>query len=102
MASAVSSKASGIAECAMKIQKGFVYILYSLKDHRTYTGSTDNIPRRLKQHQDGLVQSTKNRLPLELLYSEESKSLKDARKREKYLKSASGREKLKSLLKGIL
>jgi len=66
----------------------FVYILRSLKDHKNYTGYTSDIKKRIKEHNNGRVSSTKNRTPLELIYFEASKNKCDAMKREKYLKSA--------------
>ncbi len=74
---------------------GFVYILLSLKDLRTYIGSTDNLERRLKQHTSGQVKSTKDRLPLKLLLTETFETLSEARKREAWWKSGAGRRKLK-------
>jgi putative endonuclease len=81
---------------------GYLYILLSQKDCRTYTGSTDNIERRLKQHNDGLVKSTKNRTPLRLIYVETYTSLREARYMEKYYKSCAGRKKLKQILEDKL
>ncbi len=81
---------------------GYVYVLLSQKDGRTYTGSTDNLTRRLAQHNSGLVKSTKDRFPLKLVHSEELASLKEARKKEKYYKGASGRKKLKVFLKDVI
>ena len=43
---------------------GYVYILRSLKDKKKYIGSTINIIKRLKIHNKGGVNSTKNRRPL--------------------------------------
>ena len=48
--------------------------------------STNNLQRRLKEHADGKTRSLINRRPLELVYWEESKSLREARRREKILK----------------
>jgi len=81
---------------------GFVYILLSLKDKKTYTGSTDNLSRRITQHTKGLVESTKNRLPVKLIYSEDCKTLDNARYQEKYYKSCAGRKKLKNILEKVL
>lgn len=77
---------------------GLVYILKLVND-RTYTGSTDNLERRLEDHFSGKVYSTKNNLPAKLIYSEKYKSLEEARYMEKYYKSCAGRKKLKELLK---
>lgn len=79
--------------------RGFVYILISLKDKKTYTGSTDNLEKRLSEHNSGKVKSTKNKAPLRLIYSESFQTLKEARVREKYFKGCSGRKKLKDILK---
>ena len=73
-----------------------VYILQSLKDKRTYVGSTNNFERRLVQHQTGKVISTKHRVPFKVLLTEEFESLKEARKRELWYKSGAGRRKLKT------
>lgn len=57
-----------------------------------YYGSTNNLERRLNEHTAGKVESTKYRLPLKLIYYEVYTNEKDARAREKYLKSG-GRAK---------
>ncbi len=65
----------------------YVYVLQSFKDKRLYIGYTSNLRLRYKEHCEGLVKSTTNRKPLELIYYEAYKNEKDARNREKYLKS---------------
>jgi putative endonuclease len=65
----------------------YVYILKNLKDNKIYTGYTSNLQRRLNEHKSGRVKSTKHRKPLKLVYYEAYLSKKDAREREKYLKS---------------
>ncbi|MFA6272711.1 MAG: GIY-YIG nuclease family protein [Patescibacteria group bacterium] len=74
----------------------FTYILLSSKDSRTYTGSTDNLSKRLLEHNNGYVISTKNRRPLKYIYTESFASEIEARKREKYLKSGAGRKFIKT------
>lgn len=64
----------------------FVYIIKSKKDNNLYFGSTKDLKRRLKEHNNKLVYSTKERTPFELIYYEAYKSEKDARKREGNLK----------------
>ena len=64
----------------------YVYILKSKKDNKFYTGSTNNLRRRMNEHNSGLVFSTKSRVPFELVYYEAYKSESDARHREKNLK----------------
>ncbi len=48
----------------------YTYVLLSLKDHKLYIGYTNNIKKRLKKHLEAKVSSTRNRLPLELIYYE--------------------------------
>lgn len=64
----------------------YVYILRSKKDNQLYIGSTNDLRRRLKEHNEGKVFSTKLRTPFELIYYEAYKIEKDARKRESNLK----------------
>ncbi|MAT56385.1 MAG: hypothetical protein CMF23_00275 [Ignavibacteriae bacterium] len=65
----------------------FVYILTSLKDSKRYIGMTSDLNKRLKEHNSGKVKSTKNRRPLELIYTEEFISKKEASNRETFFKS---------------
>ena len=60
----------------------YVYVLKSKKDHNFYIGSTNDLKRRLGEHNSGLVFSTKSRKPLELIYYEAYNTENDARKRE--------------------
>lgn len=76
-----------------------VYLLISEKDHRTYLGSTDNIERRLHEHNNGKTPSTRNRRPFKLIYEEKFDTLLEARRRESYLKTRQGRKELKVIFK---
>ena len=80
----------------------YTYILKSKKDKQFYTGYTDNLKERLKYHNDGKIVSTKNRLPVELVYYEACLNQQDASHREKYLKTAWGKRYIKSRLKNYL
>ena len=64
----------------------YVYLLNSNRDKELYIGFTNNLERRVKEHNNGLVPSTKLRKPFELIYCKGYKSEKDARKREGNLK----------------
>lgn len=64
----------------------YVYILKSKRDKKCYTGSTNDLKKRFKEHNDGKIFSTKNRRPFEIVYYEAYKSEHDARIREKNLK----------------
>ena len=80
----------------------YTYVLRNLKDNRFYTGFTKDLKQRFEQHQKGRVDSTKDRRPLELIYYEACLDLKDATKREKYLKTYNGKKFLKKRLKSYL
>ncbi|OGU50678.1 MAG: excinuclease ABC subunit C, partial [Ignavibacteria bacterium GWC2_35_8] len=64
----------------------YIYVLKSLRDGMFYTGYTNNINRRLAEHNKGIVISTKNRNPFKLVYWEGCLNKQDATVREKYLK----------------
>jgi putative endonuclease len=63
----------------------------------TYVGLTDNLDRRLYQHNHILGRSTKPYAPFKLIYSESFDDRASARKREKYLKSTAGKIHLRKL-----
>lgn len=64
----------------------YVYVLKSKKDGKCYIGSTNDLKRRFKEHNNGIVPSTKPRRPFKLIYYEAYLSESDARKRESNLK----------------
>ena len=63
------------------------YVLKSKKDNKLYIGSTENFKRRFDEHCLGLVKSTRNRRPLEVVYKEEWQTKKEVTARERYFKS---------------
>lgn len=77
----------------------YIYVLYSLKDQKMYTGYTNDLRSRFDQHQSGKVKSTRNRRPLKLIYFEGCLNQQDATHREKYLKSYHGKMFLGNRLK---
>ena len=79
--------------------KYYCYILYSLKDKGLYIGYTENLILRLTSHAKGHVASTKFRRPIRLIHYEYFINGKDAKMREKFLKSGFGREQLNLILK---
>ena len=74
----------------------YVYVLKSENDGNNYVGYTNDLRERLTLHNEGKVTSTKNRLPLKLIYFEGCLNQQDATKREKYLKSSWGKRCIKS------
>jgi len=79
----------------------YVYVIKSLKDGKIYAGHTNDLKERIRQHNNGLVKSTRSRKPFKLIYYEASNILKDALKREKSLKTGFGRRYLKNRLSDI-
>lgn len=75
-----------------------VYILISERDNKRYIGSTNDLNRRLHEHNSGKVRSTKNRIPLRLIYKEEFLTEREARLREKFFKTHKGFNVLKKLV----
>lgn len=74
------------------------YYVYILKcaDSLTYTGITNNISRRFKEHQKGLNKNcfTYNRRPLELIFHQEFNDIEQAISFEKKIKNWSAKKKL--------
>ena len=68
-----------------------VYIIFSTKHRRSYVGISEDVDRRLAEHNRGSVKSTRPYVPWILIYTETLDSVPEARIREKYLKSAAGR-----------
>ena len=80
----------------------YVYVLHSEPDSEFYVGFTKDLKLRFDRHNKGLVESTKNRRPLSLIYYEACLDQNDATKRERYLKSYHGRMFLQNRLKSYL
>jgi len=75
----------------------YVYILISDKDRKFYVGQTNNIDRRISEHNSGKVLATKGRRPFRLIKYEQFESREDALKREKFYKTQRGRQMLAQL-----
>jgi putative endonuclease len=73
----------------------FVYIL-KCADKSLYVGCTNNLEKRLKQHNDSKwgAHYTKIRRPVKLVYSEQFKTLIEARRREAEIKGWRREKKL--------
>ena len=80
----------------------YVYVLLSEKDAKFYTGFTDDLKRRVDEHNAGRVQSTVKRRPLKLVYYEACLHQDDAIHREKYLKTTYGKQYLRNRLRNSL
>ena len=77
-----------------------MFIVYAIRSevrNYIYVGMTNNIERRLKEHNNGENRSTKAYKPFVLIYTETFQTRVEAREKEKYLKSGVGKEFLKNL-----
>jgi len=77
----------------------FVYVIQSKKDSRLYRGFTNNLKRRLKEHNQGLAEYSAPWKPWKLIYCEVFLNKEDALEREQYLKSGWGRRYIKKTLR---
>nr|WP_309756181.1 GIY-YIG nuclease family protein [Flavobacterium sp.] len=75
-----------------------VYILYSEKFNKNYTGFTSNLIERFKSHNVlGTKGHTLKFRPWSVIHVEFFSSKSEAMKREKYLKSGIGREFIQNI-----
>ena len=77
----------------------YVYALVSQKDRKLYVGYTEDLRKRISEHNRGKVTSNRYRVPFKLIYYEACRNKADALHRERYLKTAYGKRYLKNRLK---
>lgn len=75
---------------SMEHPKHCTYVLYSLKDHQFYIGSSSDFDRRSNEHEQGKSKSTAPRRPFVPLLCEYYFSKKDCLRREQYFKTTAG------------
>ncbi|MGA8263050.1 MAG: GIY-YIG nuclease family protein [Ignavibacteriaceae bacterium] len=63
-----------------------VYILQSIKNDRYYLGHTNNLDRRLAEHNNGFSSSTKAGIPWKIIWTENCYTRSDAMKLENKIK----------------
>jgi len=76
----------------------FVYFAQSLKDNKFYIGVTDNVERRLAEHNNGLARSTRGRRPFIVARTEEYSDIQLAYRRERFLKSKKSAKIIKRII----
>ncbi len=81
-----------------------MFYVYVLEDSsgNFYKGMTNNLERRLGEHRKGKTKTTRKMNDFKIVYFEKYKTTAEARKREKYFKSAAGRKFLKTKLTTLL
>jgi putative endonuclease len=80
----------------------YTYVLISERDGKFYTGSTGDLRKRFRDHNEGRVRSTAYRRPWKLLYYEACLHSWDARRRERFLKTGKGKRYLNNRLRDSL
>lgn len=80
----------------------FTYVLLSMQDKKFYVGHTTNLEKRLSEHNNGKVESTRKRRPFQIIYYEACLVQQDALKRERYLKTTWGKRYLRNRLANFL
>lgn len=78
-------------------QMYYVYGIKSIIRNYIYVGLTNNVERRFKEHNKAKEKTTRAYRPFELILIEKFETRKEARQREKHLKSEIGKEYLKTL-----
>ncbi|HEX7017927.1 MAG TPA: GIY-YIG nuclease family protein [Patescibacteria group bacterium] len=78
----------------------WIYILQSQKNDRYYIGSSNDIERRLAEHNRGKSPYTASTRPWKLVFSKEFATLKAARQFEHSLKKQKSRKVIEELLAG--
>lgn len=76
----------------------FVYCISNSVNQEIYVGISNNVERRLTEHNTGKNRYTKAFAPWKTIYTEAYPDYKTARVREKYFKSNAGKKALKKLL----
>jgi len=77
----------------------YVYILQSKKNGKYYIGSTNNLKRRLIEHNSGHTKSLINLLPMILMFSQDYDNIREARKIELRLKKLKSRAIVENIIR---
>ena len=77
----------------------YAYVLLCERTGTFYTGTTNNLERRLREHNEGKAYYTRNKLPVSLVYFEACLNKDDAYRRERYLKTSMGKRYLRNRLR---
>jgi putative endonuclease len=77
----------------------YTYLLQSQVTATLYIGTTNDLKRRIKEHNSGESAYTKKYMPWEVIYYEAYTNKQDASRREKYFKTTQGHLAIKRMLK---
>ena len=79
----------------------YVYILLNESKTRTYTGASDDVDKRLAEHNAGKVKASRPYRPYKIFHTESFATLSEARKKEIFYKSATGRRKMRKMMENL-
>ncbi|NLN31595.1 MAG: GIY-YIG nuclease family protein [Bacteroidales bacterium] len=77
-----------------------VYILYSKSRDKYYVGYTNNLERRISEHNRRKGKFTDTGIPWEIVYTEQYCTKKEAMNREKFIKSQKSKDKIIEIITG--
>ena len=85
-------------------KKQFMFYTYIIKmsNDKLYAGSTSDLKRRVREHQNGGNKTTKKYLPVSLIFYEAFYAKNDAIRREAYFKTTKGKTTLRIMLRESL
>ncbi|MBI4982242.1 MAG: GIY-YIG nuclease family protein [Candidatus Omnitrophica bacterium] len=75
----------------------YLYILLNEAKNRTYAGVADDVEKRLKEYNAGRVKSSSPYRPYKVIHTESFETLSEARQKEKFYKSTTGRRRIKEM-----
>src|SRR3990167_532458 len=84
-------------QCVMR----YVFFLM-LNNGQVYKGTTEDLKRRMMEHERGKVSSTRNRRPVILIGYEAYQLVRDADRRERYLKTTEGIRLLRQQYRDVI
>lgn len=87
-------------DISVKIMEYSVYILKSDRNGHYYIGQTDNLDKRIREHNSGKSKSTKSGTPWKFIYKEIYGSRSEAVRRERELKKIKKRRIIETLIAG--
>ncbi len=82
----------------MKTKVWYIYVIQSIDRIHQYVGMSSDPESRLIQHNAGQSRYTSAFRPWKIVYTELAGNIEDARRLEKYYKTAAGRRKIKKIL----
>jgi len=81
------------------MDESYYFYILERSDNTKYYGYTNNLKRRLQDHSNGKVVSTRNKRPVQLVYFEELNTRSEAFRREQQFKNGKTRkEKIQDLI----